>query len=115
DKSNQFDKNWVLMCADFFNKRPEEKIYLNHPASSSGNDWWYETMPNVFFLQLKSLYPDLLVFDEQQETMADQWLLAVEKMGGSTMPWTKAEMNYRAWNMANMEGLEQGVKEPEAA
>ena len=103
------------MCADFFNKRPEENIYLNHPASSSGNDWWYETMPNVFFLQLKSLYPDLLVFDEQQETMADQWLLAVEKMGGSTMPWTKAEMNYRAWNMANMEGLEQGVKEPEAA
>lgn len=115
DKSNQFDKNWALMCADFFNKRPEENIYLNQPATSSGNDWWYETMPNIFFLQLKSLYPEISRLDEQLETMANQWLLAVEKMNGSASPWNKPEMNYRAWNMANMEGLEQGVKEPEAA
>jgi hypothetical protein len=115
DKSDQFGQNWALMCEEFFNKRSEENIYLNHPSTSSGNDWWYETMPNVFFLQLNYLYPHLGDFDYQVETVANQWLAATELMGGSATPWNIPEMNYRAWNMSTMTPLETGVKEPEAA
>jgi len=115
DKSDQFGQNWVLMCEEFFNKRPEENIYLNHPVASSGGDWWYETMPNLFFLQLNDLYPQQGDFDNQVNLLADQWLTAVSVMGGSATPWRVPYMNYRAWNMSTMSPLESGVKEPEAA
>jgi hypothetical protein len=115
DKSNQFGHNWALMCQEFFNKRPAENIYLNHPATSSGNDWWYETMPNIFYLQLKSFYPEIAVFDEQLEPMASQWFKALQHMGASAIPWTVPEMNYRAWKMSTMSPLTTGVPEPEAA
>ena len=52
DKSNQNGQNWVLYCEEFFNNRPQENVYLNQPVISSGNDWWYDTMPNIFFYQL---------------------------------------------------------------
>ncbi|MEN8227956.1 MAG: LamG-like jellyroll fold domain-containing protein [Bacteroidota bacterium] len=115
DKSDQFGQNWVLMCEEFFNKRPEENIYLNHPVSKSGNDWWYETMPNLFFLQLNDLYPLQGDFRNQVNILADQWLAATSTMGGSATPWTVPDMNYRAWKMSTMTPLETGVKEPEAA
>ncbi|MCK9451792.1 MAG: T9SS type A sorting domain-containing protein [Bacteroidales bacterium] len=115
DKSNQFGHNWAAMCQDYFNKREAENIYLNHPSSSSGNDWWYETMPNIFYLQLRWLYPEIAVFDEQLETMASQWMRAVSGMEASATPWTVPYMNYRAWNMSTMSPLDAGVPEPEAA
>ncbi len=115
DKSVQFGQNWALMCEEYFNKRPEENIYLNHPETSSGDDWWYETMPNIFFLQLNYLYPQLGEFDYQFETLANQMLTATEYMGGSATPWNVPYMNYRAWSMSTMTPLEPGVKEPEAA
>ena len=52
DKSNQNGYNWVKMCREYFNNRPEENVYLNHPSATSGDDWWYVTMPSVFFYQL---------------------------------------------------------------
>ncbi len=115
DKSDQFDENWALMIQDYFNNRPAENIYLNHPSTQSGHDWWYETMPNIFFMQLKDLYPDIAVFQEQLPVLAHQWLRAVRAMGGSDTPWAVPYMNYRAWNMSEMEPLDQGVKQPEAA
>jgi phage-related protein len=115
NKSAQFGQNWAIMCEEYFNKRPEENIYLNHPETSSGDDWWYETMPNIFFLQLNYLYPHLGEFDYQFETLADQMLASTKYMGGSTTPWNIPYMNYRAWSMSTMTPLEPGVKEPEAA
>jgi len=50
DKSDQYGYNWPLLCEEYFNRRPAENIYLNSPVASSGHDWWYETMPNVFFI-----------------------------------------------------------------
>ena len=115
NKSMQYGQNWALMCEEYFNKRAAENIYLNHPHTSSGDDWWYETMPNIFFLQLNYLYPHLGSFDDQLETLAKQWLNALAFMGGSTTPWKVPYMNYRAWSMSTMTPLEIGVKEPEAA
>ncbi len=115
DKSDQFDENWASMVREFFNRRPEENIYLNHPVTSSGHDWWYETMPNIFYMQARYLYPDIAVFDEQLPVMASQWERALRAMGASDTPWTVPYMNYRAWNMSQMEPLDSGVRQPEAA
>jgi len=115
DKSDQNGHNWVLMCEDFFNKRPEENVYLNGFITSSGNDWWYDTMPNVFFYQLYSLYPEQGEFQWQFNTVADRWLEAIEKMGGSAKPWSKPYMNYWAWMLATMSPVESNYKQPEAA
>ena len=115
NKADQYGQNWALMCEEYFNKRPEENIYLNHPVSSSGDDWWYETMPNIFFLQLNDLYPHLGAFDEQVGILAKQWYTATALMGGSTTPWRVPNMNYRAWSMSTKTPLDAGVPEPEAA
>ncbi|MFO7446240.1 MAG: LamG-like jellyroll fold domain-containing protein [Ignavibacteriaceae bacterium] len=115
DKSNQDGKNYVLMCEEFFNKRAEENIYLNNPATSSGDDWWYETMPNVFFYQLYDLYRGTGDFAYQFKTIAGRWLESVLKMGGSSTPWNLPYMNYRAWSLSTMTPNNTGVKEPEAS
>ena len=115
DKSNQNGHNWVLMCEEFFNNRPGEYVYLNNAVTSSGHDWWYDTMPNVFFYQLYDMYPNTGDFDYQFTSVANRWLIAVEKMGGSTTPWQHPYMNYRAWKLSTMTPLEVGVKQPEAA
>ncbi len=115
DKSDQYGYNWPLLCEEYFNRRPAENIYLNSPVASSGHDWWYETMPNVFFYQLNYFYPHTGDFDHQITALADRWLEAVMAMGGSTTPWHNPYMNYRAFNLATMTPLETGVKEPEAA
>ncbi|MDO8368413.1 MAG: LamG-like jellyroll fold domain-containing protein [Saprospiraceae bacterium] len=116
DKTNQFGRNWLLMSQDFFNKANGENIYLNNAGASSGGDWWYDMMPNVFFYQLYDLYPNLgTEANVQFSTIADRFLEAVRAMGGSDAPWEPAYMNYRAWKFKTMEPNANGVKEPEAA
>jgi len=115
DKSNQNGHNWVLGCEEWFNRRPEENVYLNNPTSQSGDDWWYAMMPNVFFYQLYDLYPGTGDFDFQFTSVADQWLKAVETMGGSATPWNRASMNYRGWYLSTMTPHTEGVTEPESA
>jgi len=115
DKSDQNSYNWVLGCEEWFNRRPEENVYLNGPTSQSGNDWWYHTMPNVFFYQLYDLYPETGDFAYQFTSVADRWLEAVETMGGSATPWLKAYMNYRGWYLSTMTPHDSGTPEPEAA
>lgn len=115
DKSNQEGMNWVLFCEEFFNRRPEENVYLNHPVTSSGDDWWYDTMPNIFFYQLFSHYPSVGDFENQFVTVARRWLQAVRAMGGSGTPWRVPSMNYRGWEFSTMTPNTSGVVEPEAA
>ncbi|UCE20197.1 MAG: hypothetical protein JSV84_07640 [Gemmatimonadota bacterium] len=115
DKSDQNGNNWVLMCEEYFNRRPEENVYFNHPFSASGSDWWYDIMPNVFFYQLYDLYPQTGDFAFQFTTVADRWLEAVVAMGGGTAPWQRPYMNYRAWSLSTMTPNAAGVPEPEAA
>lgn len=115
DKSDQFGRNWVAMCEEFFNRASGEHVYLNNAQGQSGHDWWYETMPNIFFYQLHALYPGTGNFDEQFGTVAARWYEAVKEMGGDNAPWQVPYMNYRAWNLLRMEPLDEGVREPEAA
>ncbi len=115
NKSNHSGINWTEKTKDFFNKNNGQDVYLNGYSTTSGGDWWYDVMPNIFFYQLYAHYPDTESFDQQFTSVADQWLEAVYAMGGSTTPWSSAQMEYRAWNLITMTGNSNGVKEPEAA
>lgn len=116
DKSNQYAQNWVLMSQDFFNKNNGELLYLNNNNTATGNDWWYDLMPNVFFYQLFDLYPSIGgEADIQFIAIADRFLESVRALGGKDTPWQKANMNYRAFNFKTMLPNAEGVKEPEAA
>ncbi len=116
DKSNQDGMNWVAMTKDFFNLRNGQNVYLNSYSTTSGNDWWYDVMPNVFFYQLRSLYPQAAPeFTNQFNTVAGRWLRCVNQLGGSTTPWTLPNMNYRAFNLTTGLPLTTGVPEPESA
>lgn len=115
DKSSQNGYNWVLMCEEYFNKANNAGVYLNHPNGSNWDDWWYDLMPNIFFYQLKSLYPQTGDFQYQFTNVAERWSNAVDTLGASTTPWTVPNMNYRAFNLMTMKPLATGVKEPEAS
>ena len=115
DKTNQNGVNWVLKTKDFFNKANQQNIYLNGYSSISGNDWWYDVMPNVFFYQMYSLYPSDTDFQTQFVTVADRWLDAVYHMGGSSAPWATPNMDYRGWRLSTMTGNSDSVHEPESA
>ncbi len=115
DKSNRDGNNFVLMAEEWFNKNNGENVYLNHPDASTGDDWWYETMPNVFFYELYNLYPGMGDFNNQFVEVADRWLEAVKAMGGNDTPWDLPNMNHRAFDLINMKPNDDGVKEPEAA
>ncbi len=115
DKSNQQGINWVEKAKDFFNSNNNQNVYLNGYNAFSGNDWWYDLMPNVFFYQLYDLYPTEPGFHDQFISVAEQWLKAVYAMGGKTTPWTIPQMNYRGWYLSSMTGNTESVPEPESA
>ena len=115
DKSNQSGNNWVLMCEEYFNKQNGADVYLNHPTGSNWEDWWYDTMPNIFFYQLYDMYPNTGDFEYQFIKVADRCLEAIEVMGGCSTPWQKPYMNYRAFNLMTMTPYSSGVPEPEAS
>ena len=115
NKSNQGGFNWIEKSKDFFNKANGQHVYLNGYSTTSGGDWWYDVMPNIFFYQLYAQYPSTTDYNTQFVSVADRWLAAVSAMGGKTTPWTIPNMNYRAWKLVSMTPLTEGVKEPEAA
>ncbi len=114
DKSNQNGVNWVRKCREFFNLANGTLLYLNHPSAGTGGDWWYETMPNVFFFQLYDLYPTTEGFSTQLADVADRLLEEVHALGGRTVPWTKPNFNYTAFNFATMSPVTRDWKQPEA-
>ena len=115
DKRTQFGTDWVLRAEEWFNRRPEENVYLNVPQTTSGQDWWYDTMPNVFFYQLRAQYPGVAHADAQFRSVADQWLRAVTALGGRATPWALPAIAYRGFVLSTMTPRLDGVPEPEAA
>ncbi len=117
DKRNQFGYNWLAWCQDFFNRRPQENVYLNNFNAQSGYDWWYDTMPNIFYFQLVNLYAetDFIYFEEQFYSVVDRWYEALQQMGAGVAPWQIPDFNHRGWQLSTMTPNDDGVKEPEAA
>ena len=116
DKSNQNGDDWVAMCKEWFNKNNGLDVYKNGFSDNTSDDFWYETMPNIFFYQLNYLYPGNNIFKSQFTSVADQWLEVVNKMGGSTIPWHIPNMKYQGWDFSTMTAFPNHVHdEPEVA
>jgi hypothetical protein len=115
DKSNQAGTNWVVMGQEWFNSKNGQNVYLNTPSSGTGDDWWYETMPNVFAFQIASLYPSAGDFHSRIPVVAGRWRAALSAMGGGTSPWSLANVNHRAFNLLTLKPTDTSVPEPEAA
>lgn len=117
DKSNDRGIDWVGMSRNFFNLRNGQMVYLNGYSASSGNDWWYDLMPNIYFYQLYTLYtPDAYPqWPEQFISVADQWYNAVTLLGADIYTWQTPTISYRAFNLITGQPLQSGVPEPEAA
>ncbi len=116
NKSNHLQENWVKRVKNYFNLKNNQRVYLNNFSSSTGNDWWYEVMPNLFFIQLYTLYPNIDAdFGSQLTMLADRQLEVVKGLGGKDYPWTAPTMNYRAYNLLTGKPNTTSVPEPEAA
>ena len=116
DKSNQNGYDWAAMCKEWFNKNNGLDVYKNGFSDNTSDDFWYETMPNVFFYQLNYLYPGNNILNTQFTTVADRWLEVVNKMGGSTTPWHVPNMKYQGWDFSTMTAFPDHVHdEPEVA
>ena len=115
DKQNQFGQNWILMSQDYFNHVNGENLYLNNIGGHSGGDWWYDMMPNIYFYELYDLYGSVGDAENQFHLIADRMEEAVRSMGGKATPWTKANMDYRAYEFLTNTPNPNGVHEPEAA
>ncbi|MDR1973245.1 MAG: T9SS type A sorting domain-containing protein [Bacteroidales bacterium] len=116
DKTNHFSTNWVVKLKDFFNKSNGQNVYLNNFSAGTGGDWWYEVMPNVFFYQLRSLYPNADVdFDEQFLTIANRENWVVNKLGGNVENWSIPNFAYRAFNLLTGQPTGSSWTEPETA
>jgi hypothetical protein len=116
DKTAQFNTNWVAKIKDFFNKQNGENVYLNNYSTTTGSDWWYEIIPNVYFYQLYSIYPGVDTdFTTQFTIIADREFGVINKLGGNIQPWNPPSMNYRAFNLLTELPNASSVPEPEAA
>jgi len=116
DKTTQLNTNWVAKIKDFFNLKNGENVYLNSYSTTTGNDWWYEVMPNVFFYQLYALYPAVDTdFNTQFITIADRELNVLYQLGGTVQPWNVPSMNYRAFDLLTGLPNATSVPEPETA
>jgi hypothetical protein len=116
DKTNHLNTNWVVKLKDFFNLKNGQNVYLNNYSTTTGSDWWYEIMPNVFFYQLYALYPEAdAAFETQFVTIANRELNVLYQLGGTVQPWAIPSMNYRAFNLLTGLPNTNGVPEPETA
>ena len=57
---------------DYFNKANGELLYLNNIGGHSGNDWWYDMMPNIYFYQLYDLYGPIGDAENQFDHVANK-------------------------------------------
>lgn len=114
DKTGQFGYNWVSLCQNWFNASAQEGVYLNNPGGTSGSEWWYDLMPNIFFYQLYSLYPNVGNFQSQFTSVADRWFAALKAMGAGTAPWSIANIHHTAWKLSTMTPTDLTWVEPEA-
>ena len=120
DKSSQFGRNWAQMCQEWFNRSNGQNVYMNGAGDETNDDFWYETMPNVFFYELNYLYPHLSNFDSQFVSVANQFTRVVSAMGGGTTPWQLPNINHEGFDFIKMTPVDVSSngtswREPEAA
>ncbi len=115
DKRDQQGVDYVAASQDWYSRRDNENVYLNLPLTSTGSDWWYETMPNVFFHHIYDLAGPYGDAELHFTRVGEQWRRVVTALGGSATPWRAGDFNYRSFRIRDLTPVAGGVPEPEAA
>ncbi|MGL4589996.1 MAG: hypothetical protein ACRCUP_07150 [Mycoplasmatales bacterium] len=71
------------IALDFYNTRNDEQIVLNNPNGKSGSTFWYETWPNILFLEYAQL-KKTSELDQVSRQIYEQYLSLVDKISGGT-------------------------------
>ena len=64
-------EDWLRLTEPFF--AAQDGVYLNRPGATSGDSFWYDTLPNVLYFQLCDLYPDRPGMRERMLAVARRW------------------------------------------
>ncbi len=76
DQGNQYTYDFVRMMNAFYN--PSKGFVLNSQSTSTGNTFWYEIMPLLYFCRLYNLYPNEVWMRPIIIEMADKWLSGMD-------------------------------------
>lgn len=112
DKSRQ-DRDYVDMCAAWFNARNGMDLVLNRQEDFGGGSFWYELFPHVVFYALADRYPDKPRLQEIVRRTADRWRDACAALSDSHgVP----DFDHTAYDFRARKPVDNGKwREPDAA
>ena len=96
DKSNQGGQNFVLQEQGYYSTASGEGVVLNNVWGDTGQSFWYEVVPGIYFSILAAQYPSVTGMDAIMFANANKWYAAEVYMGGSGP--TPPDFNYMAFD-----------------
>ena len=111
DMTGYRGRDWLKLTEPFF--AAEDGVYLNRPGATSGDSFWYDTLPNVLYFQLCDLAPPDATRRERLLAIARRWAQgsrALTQGSASGLP----DFDYTGLNLRTMRGDRHGHRiEPE--
>ncbi|MEO0413388.1 MAG: hypothetical protein AAF226_00390 [Verrucomicrobiota bacterium] len=95
-----------------FHQKDGIGLYLNH-FTTTGDSFWYDTLPSLLFLHLHSHYPDIPGYSEQLESTGRVWRQMLIDLGGSDT--TLPDFDHTGFDFLKRKPVDQAWKEPDIA
>jgi len=80
DKTNQDGRNYARMVQKYFARDNGWNIFLNSTMRNAA-DWWYNVLPNLLWLGVYDIFPDVAEARDILHTVADQHAESDSVMG----------------------------------
>ena len=111
DMTKHRGRDWLALTEPFF--AAEDGVYLNRPGATSGDSFWYDTLPNVLYFQLCDLAPADAGRRGRMLAIARRWAegsRALARGSASGLP----DFDFTGLNLRTMKGDRHGNRiEPE--
>ena len=105
-------RDWLALTEPFF--ASEDGVYLNRPGATSGDSFWYDTLPNVLYFQLCDLTPDDPGRRERLLRIARRWADGSRALVPKGSPTGLPDFNFTGLQLRTMKGNYHGNRiEPE--
>lgn len=95
-----------------FHRKDGIGLYLNH-FSTTGDSFWYDTLPSLLFLHLYSHYPEIPGYRDQLISTANVWRDTMVRLGASEN--TLADFDHTGFDFAKKRPIDRGWKEADVA